>query len=136
MKPSELPPLSPAQREIMQIVWDRGEISTYEVREIIGRERAVARNTVRTMMERMEQKGWLTHRVIGRTRFYSARVAQDMGLANRVLEFVDKTFAGEPDRLMAALIEHRGLSAEEIERIQKLLDESMRQKTNRARKSK
>jgi predicted transcriptional regulator len=136
MKPSDLPPLSPTQREIMQIVWGRGEVSTYEVREIISQWRPVARNTVRTMMERMERKGWLAHRVIGRTRFYSAQVAREFGLGNRVLEFVDTAFGGEPDRLMAALIEYRGLTAGEVERIQVLLDQFRRQKQNRARKTK
>lgn len=136
MSASKLPALSPAQREIMQIVWDRGEVSTFEVREIIAQRRSVARNTVRTMMERMEQKGWLAHRVIGRTRFYSAQVSKELGLGSRLLEFVDKTFGGAPDRLMAALIEHRGLTAAEVERMQELLDQSKRRKQNRARETK
>ena len=50
-------PLSPAQREIMEVVWEHGEIPASRVREIISTERAVARNTVRTLMERMEAKG-------------------------------------------------------------------------------
>src|SRR5579862_5196329 len=68
----QLPELSAAQREIMEIVWERGELSARELRDIIAKKRNVARNTVRTLLERMESKGWLTHRGEGRTYLYSA----------------------------------------------------------------
>ena len=123
-------PLSAGQREIMEIVWDRGEVSAFEVREILSARRDVARNTVRTMLERMEQKGWLTHRVIGRTYFYSALVQREVSLGERVREIVDKACGGEPERLMTALIEYRGLSNEEVDRIQTVLDEARRKKSS------
>jgi BlaI family transcriptional regulator, penicillinase repressor len=47
--------LSPAERQVMQIVWERGEISASEARDALPRD--VARNTVRTLLERMEKKG-------------------------------------------------------------------------------
>jgi predicted transcriptional regulator len=62
-----LPDLSEAQREIMDIVWQRGEVSANEVRDILAAKRDLAKNTVRTLLERMEDKGWLTHREVGRT---------------------------------------------------------------------
>jgi predicted transcriptional regulator len=67
-------PLSPAQQEIMEIVWDKGEVAAVEVRQLLARGRVLARETVRTTLERMEEKGWLKHRVVGRTFFYSAAV--------------------------------------------------------------
>ena len=68
----ELPELTPAQGEIMEIIWQRGEVSASEVRTFLSRTRAVARNTVRTLLERMEEKGWITHREDGRTFLYRA----------------------------------------------------------------
>jgi len=56
MTRNNLVPLSEAQREIMEIVWDLGEVSVFEVRETLSKERPVARNTVRTLLERMEEK--------------------------------------------------------------------------------
>ena len=46
--------LSPAQRELMEIVWTRGEASGSEIRKILPSHRVLARNTVRTMLLRME----------------------------------------------------------------------------------
>lgn len=126
MKNSKLkdkPPLSRAQREVMEIIWDKGEAAVFEVTELLNERRPVARNTVRTLMDRMEDKGWLTHRVIGRTYFYSALVPREESLGQRVMDMVEKACGGKPENLMMALLDYRGLSDDEAERIQKMLDE-------------
>lgn len=117
-------PLSDKQREIMDIVWELGEVSVFEVREELLKQRRVARNTVRTMMERLEEKGWLTFRVIGRTHFYTALIPRDVNLGRRVMELVNKVCGGSPESLMSALISHGDLSKAEIVRIEKLLTEA------------
>ena len=134
MNEPDLVPLSEGQREIMEIVWDHGEVSVFEVREILGQRRDVARNTVRTMLERMEEKGWLTHRVIGRTYFYSALVPRDISLGRRVVEMIEKACGGQPERLMSALMEYRGLTDEEAQRIRKMLDQTQRSRPGKRRK--
>lgn len=125
----ELPTLPEGQREIMEIVWDQGEVSVFEVREIVGQNREISRTAVRTTMERLEEKGWLAHRVIGRTHFYRALVSRDVSLGRQVVDIVDKACGGEPERLMAALMEYRGLTPDEIKRIQSLLERAKRDKT-------
>lgn len=127
----ELPPLPEGQREIMEIVWDQGEVSVFEVREILGQNREISRTAVRTTMERLEEKGWLAHRVIGRTHFYRPLVSRDVSLGRRIVEIVDKACGGEPERLMAALMEYRGLTAAEIQRIQSLLEGAEKNKAHR-----
>ena len=130
----ELSPLSEGQREIMEIVWDQGEVSVFEVREILNQRREVARNTVRTMLERMEEKGWVTHRVIGRTYFYSPLVAREVSLGERVVDMIDKACGGRPERLMSAIMEFRGLSEDEAQRIREMLDQAHRDKPAKRRK--
>lgn len=122
MPPIELSSLPEGQREIMEIVWDQGEVSVFEVRQVLGERRKLSRTAVRTTMERLEEKGWLTHRVIGRTHFYRALVSRDTSLGQRILDMVDRACGGEPERLMAALVEYRGLTLEEIRRIEALLE--------------
>ncbi|MFT4887130.1 MAG: BlaI family penicillinase repressor [Pseudohongiellaceae bacterium] len=117
-------PLSRAQREVMEIIWDKGEVGVLEVTEMLNQIRPIARNTVRTLMERMQEKGWLTYRPQGRSYIYSALVPREESLGQRVTEMVDKACGGEPERLMMALLNYRGLSDEETHRIQKMLDEA------------
>jgi BlaI family penicillinase repressor len=117
----KLEPLSDKQREIMDVVWDLGRASVFEVRDVLALQREVARNTVRTMMERLEERGWLTHDVIGRTYFYSAVVPRHVSVGQRIVHVLDKACGGNPEHLMSALLEHRGLSDDEIERIERML---------------
>jgi predicted transcriptional regulator len=55
-------PLTDAQREIMEVVWQSGDVTVSEVRDALASRRQLARNTVQTMMTRLEERGWLKHR--------------------------------------------------------------------------
>ena len=123
--------LSPAQREIMEIVWDQGEVAAIEVRDMIAESRPVARETIRTMLQRMEEKGWLQHRVVGRTHFYSAVMPREATVGHKVIELVDTICGGSPERLVTALLDFRGLSKAESERIQQLIEAAKKKKTRR-----
>jgi len=122
MTHADLSPLSEAQREIMEIIWDKREATVSEVRDALLETREVARNTVQTTMVRLEEKGWLKHRTIGRTFVYSANVPKRSSLGAKVAQMVDRMFSGSADELMTALMEYRGLSEEEAERIREMID--------------
>ena len=123
------PPLSRAQREVMEVIWDSGEAGVLEVTQILNKSRPVARNTVRTLMDRMEEKGWLSHRVEGRSYLYSATVPREESLGQRVMDMVDKACGGDPEKLMLALVQYRGLSDEETKRIRKMLDQARKKQS-------
>ena len=122
LEKSELAALSPAQQEIMEIVWEHGELSAKDVRQILSGDRELARNTVRTLLERMEEKGWLTHREEGRTYLYSAAQPRQTWIGQKVVEVLDNVCGGSPEELMTALLDYRGLTAAELNRIRKMLD--------------
>ena len=119
-----LPGLSQSQREIMEIVWDCGEVSAIEVRDILSKKRDLAKNTVRTLLDRMEEKGWLKHREDGRTYLYSAAQPREVSIGQKVLEVVEHVCGGSPEELVTALLDYRGLSPQELKRIRTMLDEA------------
>lgn len=116
------PPLTAAQRELMEVIWDQGEVTVTEVRQALAPKRKLARNTVQTMLVRLEEKGWLKHRTEGRSYIYSANVPRTTSLGAKVVQLVDRFFAGSPEDMVTALIEYRGLSPEEAQRIQSMID--------------
>lgn len=124
MASNDLPDLSPAQQEIMEIVWERGEMTAAEVRRVLSRTRKVARNTVRTLLGRMEEKGWLRHREEGRTFLYTAARPRQDTIGQKVREVVETVCGGSPETLIAALIDYRGLKPDELKRIRQLLDDA------------
>jgi BlaI family transcriptional regulator, penicillinase repressor len=131
-------PLSRSEREVMELVWDKKEAGVLEITTALNLKRSVARNTVRTLMERMEEKGWLTHRVEGRSFIYAPLVPREESLGQRVLDMVDKACGGNPEKLMMALLQYRGLSDEESRRIASMLEEAKmeEQKSERSKQSK
>lgn len=118
---SELPDLSESQQEIMEVIWQHGELSARAVTDLISKRRMVAKNTIRTLLERMEQKGWLRHRIEGRTYLYSAARGREETIGSKVVELLDQVCGGSPETLMNALISHRGLTKSELDRVRSLL---------------
>src|SRR5262245_11450226 len=93
-EPEPLPPLSEAQLEIMNVVWDRGEITVGEVWKALAQRRRVARNTVLTMILRLKDKGWLRCRTDSHAHRYRAAVPRQATLGTMVERLVETAFGG------------------------------------------
>ncbi|MEX1229468.1 MAG: BlaI/MecI/CopY family transcriptional regulator [Planctomycetaceae bacterium] len=122
MAKADMTPLTEAQRQIMDIIWNRGEATVSEVREELTRYRELARNTVQTMIVRLEDKGWLKHREAGRTFIYSAARPKTASLGAKVVQLIDRFFSGSPEDMVTALIEYRGLTPDEAQRIRTMIE--------------
>ncbi|AMV20745.1 BlaI/MecI/CopY family transcriptional regulator [Planctomyces sp. SH-PL14] len=122
MAKKDAPPLTDAQREIMEIVWAEREVTVSQVWTTLSPKRDVARNTVQTLIVRLEEKGWLTHREEGRLFLYSAARPRTTSLGASVARMIDHLFAGSPENMLMAMMEYRGLSDDEKERIRALID--------------
>jgi BlaI family transcriptional regulator, penicillinase repressor len=114
--------LSAAEREVMEVVWERGEVTAREARDALRRD--VARNTVRTLLERMEEKGWVTHREVGRAYVYRATRPREESIGRKVRDVIDTFCGGSPETLVAALLDYRGLRPGELQRIRKMLQDA------------
>lgn len=120
----ELPPLSEAQLEIMQEIWPHDEVTVSDVWQAINARRPVARNTVLTVMDRLEKRGWLTKRSIGKTHLYRAAVSERATLGDVAKRFVDTVFGGSAESLVVALLDSKSLTKEEAQRIRKRIDQA------------
>lgn len=117
--PTEL--LSDAQLEIMNLVWDAGERTVADVWQTLAARRGIARNTVQTMLVRLEEKGWLTHREAGGAFIYSATVPREQAQQQSVERMLDTVFRGSAEGLVLTLLQSRGLSKEEAARIREMI---------------
>jgi BlaI family transcriptional regulator, penicillinase repressor len=117
-----LPPLSDAQMEIMNVVWDRGEATVADVWKALSARRNLARSTVLTMVARLEEKGWLCCDEEGHAFRYRAAVPREATLGLVVRRLVDTAFGGSAEGLFMALLHDRGISKEEARKIKKMID--------------
>lgn len=130
-EPAPLP--SDAQWEVMNIIWDRGEATVGEVWQAFAAHRPVARNTVLTLMARLEEKGWLRRRAEGNVLRYSAAIPQKRALRQVARRLVDTAFRGSAEGLIMTLLGDSDLSKGESDRIRAMLETARREKTGRSK---
>jgi BlaI family transcriptional regulator, penicillinase repressor len=121
-------PLSEAQLEIMEEVWGRGEATVGEIWRALSARRKVARNTVQTMVARLEEKGWLLRRDEGGTLRYSAARPRGSAVRSLVTRLVETAFHGSVSGLVMTLLEGHRLSKEEADRLREAIDRAGREK--------
>ena len=121
--PKQLP-LTESQREVMEIVWSQGEVTANDVRLALEPHRKLVRNTVQTMLVRLEQRGWLTHREDGRTFVYRALTPRGKSMGVKVVQMIDRLFSGSVLEMVTALVDYRGLTREETARIRALIEQA------------
>ena len=122
----DLPPLSEAQLEIMNLVWDRGQVTVGEIWHELSARRGVARNTVQTLVTRLEEKGWLAHGVEGSAFRYHATQPRDTTRRHLLRRLVDTAFGGSAQGLVLTLLEDGDLSREDAARIRSLIERAER----------
>jgi BlaI family transcriptional regulator, penicillinase repressor len=120
--------LTPAQIEILSVIWEMGEAGVADVWRILSQRRTVARNTVQTMLTRLHERGWLRAREVGNAFVYSPAKKRESVLARLVGGLVDSAFGGSASGLVAALLQSRRLSPDEVARIRKLINQAERDK--------
>ena len=114
---------TPRELEILKVLWEQGAGSVRAVyRQLLGQEPDLAYNTVQTMLRLMEGKGLVGHEVAGRTFIYTARFTRD----ESTVRFLDRVFDGAAAQLVQSLLRSERVSAEELDRMQALIDEARR----------
>lgn len=114
-------PLSEAQLEIMNLVWDHGEVTVADVWKALSLRRKVARNTIQTMIARLEERGWLNSQTEGHAFRYRAAVPREAVQGMMVRRLLDSAFGGSAEGLVLALLEGRGISRTEAQRVRAMI---------------
>jgi BlaI family penicillinase repressor len=124
---SALGGLSRRERQIMEILYQRGKASASEVREAM--EDAPGYSAVRAMLRVLEEKGHVKHQEEGLKYVYVPVVAREKAKRSAVKHVLDTFFAGSPEQIVAALLDVSAarLTREELDRMSELIDKAMRE---------
>ncbi len=119
MAKKSLPALSPAETEILRLVWQLESATVQQMCDALPADRAYA--TVQTLLRRLEQKGYVKHDVQGKAHVFTAAVKRDDVVKRTVGDFVERLFGGDPLPLMLHLADESELDSADIERLKKLI---------------
>jgi predicted transcriptional regulator len=116
--------LTPAQYEILDVVWQAGDDGTTvaQIWHAVSASRSVARTTILNLVDRLEKRGWLKRRDAEGGARYSAAVSRDRTSAALADDFVQTFFDGSTANLVMSLLGTSKLDAAEIRRLRGILD--------------
>jgi predicted transcriptional regulator len=98
-----LPSLGALEHEVMQVVWSHGPVTADSVRTQL--DRRLRESTVRTVLRRLEEKGYVSHTVDGRTYVYQATRPRGQVAAKAVQRFIDWFCNGSVDEVLVGMAE-------------------------------
>ena len=98
-----LPELGDLEREVMQLVWANAPITAEEVRERLSRR--LKESTRRAVLRRLEEKGYTTHTVDGRTYVYRAAEPRGRVAAKAVQRIVDWFCNGSVEEVLVGMVD-------------------------------
>jgi len=101
----------------MNAVWSAGPSSVEVVHKAVSRKRDLKEVTVRTLLRRLEQKGYLRHRAEGRAFIYEATEPARSLAARAVRQIVDRLCHGSVEELVSGMVEAKVLSKTELDRL-------------------
>jgi BlaI family transcriptional regulator, penicillinase repressor len=101
----------------MDHVWSHGPVTAEQCREALLPQHAMKDSTVRTVLRRLEEKGFLSHKVEGRTFIYRALQARRNVAARAVGHLVDRFCGGSVEQLLVGMVENEVLDRAELQRL-------------------
>ena len=110
--PAELGEL---ERDVLLIVWRNGSVTADQVRELL--DRPLKDSTVRTVLRRLEEKGYLAHSVDDRTFVYRPAESRQRAAGRAVKRIVDWLCEGSVETLLVGMVDSKVLDHAELQRL-------------------
>src|SRR5450631_3627790 len=119
--------LSRRERQIMDILYQRGKASASDVREAM--ESAPGYSAVRAMLRVLEEKGHVKHQAEGLKYVYVPTVTREKAKRSAVKHVLDTFFNGSPEQIVAALLDVSStrLTREELDRMSEMIEKAKRE---------
>jgi len=120
-KPSST--LTPQELAIMKVVWRLDRATVRGVYESLRKTRSIAYTTVMTMMNVLEDKGYLQKESDGRTHVYTPTKPRQQVVGAMVRDFIDRVFDGASSSLLLHLAKDSKLTDRQRKAVQKIIQE-------------
>ena len=124
---SVLAQLSRRERQILEILYERGKASAAEVRQAMPD--APGYSAVRALLRVLEEKGHVRHEEQGPKYVYLPVVARNKARRSAVKHVMDTFFSGSPEQIVAALLDVSAarITREELDRMAAMIEQAKRE---------
>ena len=108
----------------MDYVWTNGPSTAESCREALASSRPMKDSTIRTVLRRLEEKGYLIHEIDGRTFIYKASDARENVAVRAVRGIIDRFCGGSAEQLVLGMVDNAVLDRKQLERLARRIAEN------------
>jgi len=116
--------LGEVEQAVMDYIWSQGSVTAESCREALASFRPMKDSTIRTVLRRLEEKGYVTHEVEGRTFVYRASDARQNVAIRAVKAIIDRFCGGSAEELVIGMVDNEVLGRKQLERLARKIAES------------
>lgn len=124
IRDARLKNLGEVEKSVMDYIWANGPSTAEACREGLASFRPMKDSTIRTMLRRLEEKGYLVHDVEGRTFIYKASHARQNVAARAVKSIIDRFCGGSAEELVLGMVDNSVLDRKQLERLARKIAEN------------
>lgn len=124
MKRSERPRLGPLEHAVMQVIWSRPATTAEDVRNALDGSHDVKDSTARTILRRLEAKGYIEHDVDGRTFVYRPKLEPQNVASQQVQGIIDKLCRGSVENLLVGMVDDNLITADKLRQLAERISKS------------
>jgi BlaI family penicillinase repressor len=109
--------LGEVEQSVMDYIWSHGPSTAETCREALASSRPMKDSTIRTVLRRLEEKGYLSHEVEGRTFIYKAADGRRSVAVRAVKSIIDRFCGGSAEELVLGMVDNAVLDRKQLERL-------------------
>ena len=108
---------SPLEQFVMDFVWAHPDCTADTCREGLASQRRLKDSTIRTILRKLEEKGYVTHKVDGRTFVYRAVDTKRNVAVQAAQQLIDRFCGGSVEELLVGLVDNQLLEPKQLQRL-------------------
>jgi BlaI family penicillinase repressor len=107
--------LSELETKVINVLWRRGPSTVDDVARGLPNRRKLKDSTVRTILSRMEKKGFVAHDAEGRTNVYRALLEPQRVAMSGVRDIIDRFLGGSVEALLVGIVDDKIVDRDELD---------------------
>jgi BlaI family transcriptional regulator, penicillinase repressor len=115
--------LGEVEQNVMDYIWSQGSTTAEACREALAPTRPMKDSTIRTVLRRLEEKGYVTHEIEGRTFIYKPSDKRQNVAVRAVKNIIDRFCGGSAEALVLGMVDNDVLDRKQLERLARKMAE-------------
>jgi BlaI family transcriptional regulator, penicillinase repressor len=124
-----MPALGELEQTVMDFIWSHGPSTAEACRDALAEKWPMKDSTVRTVLRRLEEKGYLVHETEGRTFVYRALHERQNVAARAAKRIIDTFCQGSVEQLLTGMVDNQVLAPRDLERLARKIAQRKKEKS-------